>query len=144
MSRRLLSVISLLMVLFSIFSLPAAAFDDPPEDPIEPDEPYVDIAAFSVGCSVNSSGRATCSSLVETAHLNYTVHLYIALQRYKNGYWQQYAGPWYSSGVSVTALVKYYYVVPGYYYRTIATATVHDENGSFIEASTIYSPIDYY
>lgn len=144
MSKKLLSIISLLLVLASIFAFPVCAMEEDPEPPIDPDDPFVNIAAMSAGCSISSSGLATCNGYVLTANTTYTVYLSVSLQRYKNGYWQHYAGPWNSSGVHIASVYKQYYVVRGYYYRVGVTATVYDANGNFIESPTVYSSSRYY
>lgn len=144
MSRKLLSIISLLLILASIFAFPVNALDEEPEPPIDPDDPYVDIATLSAGCTINSNGLATCTGYVVTAHSTYTVYLAVSLQRYNNGLWQRLAGPWYNSGTQVTSVYKQYYVTRGHYYRTAVSATVYDANGNFIEAPTIYSSSRYY
>ena len=146
MKRKLFSILSLILVLACVFVIPASAIEEGPEEPVDPDEPYVDIATFSVGCTINGSGLATCSSSVLTAHSNYTVYLTVSLQRYNSnsGYWQQYVGPWYSSGVRFASVYQQYYVPHGYYYRTAAAATVYDSNGNYVESATIYSANRYY
>ena len=147
MKKRVLSILSLILILSTLLAMPALAFAEPevPEEPAEPEEPYVDIDYYNCGCSIDSSsGLAFCSSYAETAHANYKIYINISLQRYKDGYWQQYAGPWYNSGTGYCTSYKYYYVVPGYYYRTYSGVSVYDANGNFIESSYLYSPYSYY
>lgn len=149
MKKRLFAIISLILVLCSLLSISAFALDNEPEipeDPVEPDEPYVDISVYNCGCSLDSSsGLVYCSSYAQTAHSTYKVYINITLQRYKDGYWQTYAGPWSGSGTNGYACVyKYYYVVPGYSYRTASGVTVRDADGNYIESSSLYSPSRYY
>lgn len=147
MKKRLFAVVSLILIICSIFSVPVLALEAEPEDPldpIDPEMPYVDINYYNCYCSINSSGRAYCSSYAETAHTDYKVYVSISLQRYKDGYWQTYAGPWSGSGTGYAGAYKYYYVVSGYYYRTSSTVTVQTSSGSFVESQHLYSGSRYY
>ena len=148
MKKRLLAVISLIFIVCSIFVVPVLALEVEPEEPLEPidpETPYVDINYCNCYCSINSSGRAYCSSYAETAHPDYKVYVSISLQRYKDGYWQTYAGPWSGSGSNgACGVYKYYYVVSGYYYRTSSTVTVQTSSGSFVESAHLNSASKYY
>lgn len=147
MKIRLCAILSLVLILCSLLSVAVLALDVEPEeplDPIEPVEPYVDIDYYNCGCSINSSGRAYCSSYAQTAHSTYQVYVSITLQRYKDGYWQNYAGPWSSSGTHYAGAYKYYYVVSGYYYRTSSAVTVRTANGDYVESAHLNSASKYY
>lgn len=148
MKKRIFAVLSLILILCSLMSISAFALESEPEipeDPIGPDSPYVDIDYYNCYCSLDSSsGLVYSSSYAQTAHSTYKVYLYITLQRYKDGYWQAYAGPWSGSGTHYAGVYKYYYVVPGYYYRTASSVTVRDADGNYIESSSLYSPGRYY
>lgn len=147
MKKRLFAVVSLILIVCSICSIPVLALEIEPEEPLEPidpETPYVDINYYNCYCSINSSGRAYCSSYAETAHPNYIVYVSISLQRYKDGYWQTYAGPWSNSGTGYCTSYKYYYVVSGYYYRTASSVTVRTASGDYVESSYLYSASRYY
>ena len=147
MKKRFFAVLSLVLILCSIFAVPVLALDmepEEPEDPIEPEAPYVDIDYYNCGCSIDSNGRACCSSYAQTAHPDYSVHVSISLQRWKDGYWQTYAGPWSNSGTGYCTSYAYYYVYSGYYYRTASSVTVRDADGNYIESSYLYSAYRYY
>lgn len=147
MKRKYLSIISLLLILCCCLSVQAFATDavpSEPVDPIDPAEPFVDIAFYNCGLIINSSGKASCSSFAQTAHSNYNIYINIALYRYKDGYWQNYAGPWSGSGTQFAYVDKDYYVVPGYYYCVGSAVTVQTSTGSFVESATLYSPVKYY
>lgn len=148
MNKRLYAIISLLLVLCTIFSVPALALEIDPEeplDPVDPEAPYVDISLYSCGCSINSSGRAYCSSYAQTRNTSYKVYISISLQRYKDGYWQTYAGPWSGSGSNgACGVYKYYYVVSGYYYRTASSVTVRTSDGTYVESASLFSASKYY
>lgn len=147
MKKRVFAIFSLLLILCSILAVPALALDAEPEEPIDPvgpEEPYVDISYYNCGCSINSSGRAYCSSYAQTAHTTNKVYVTISLQRYKDGYWQTYAGPWSNSGTGYCTAYSYYYVVSGYYYRTLSVVTVQTSSGAFVENAYLFSPSRYY
>lgn len=145
MKKRLLAITSLLLILCTIISIPALALEEEPVDPIDPESPYVDLSQYSCGCSINSSGRAYCSSYAQTAHSTYKVYVNVTLQRYKDGYWQTYAGPWYGSGTNGYAgAYGYYYVVSGYYYRAASSVTVQKSDGTYVESAYLNSASRYY
>ena len=147
MKNKLLAVLSLVLILCSILAVPVLALEAEPEeplDPVDPETPYVDISMYSCGCSINSNGRAYCSSYAETAHPDYKVYVSISLQRYKDGYWQAYAGPWSGSGTGYAGVYKYYYVVSGYYYRTSSSVTVRTADGDYVESAHLLSASKYY
>jgi len=139
MKRRILSLVALVLLMTSILVMPASAAEESPT--VTPR--YVNILVFTASCGVNSSGKASCYSFVETANTSYTIHLEMALQRYKDGYWSN-VKTWSGDGTGEKSLDKSWYVTSGYYYRTAATATVRTSGGSFVEAVTIYSQSDYY
>lgn len=144
MNRKVLAFVSCILVLCSVLILPVGAVEVEPEEPIEPDDPYVDIAFFTASLGINTSGKATCSCFTTTAHSTYTIYLYMALYRYKDGYWQKVAGNWSGSGTGTASLYKQYYVTPGYYYCTGATATVRTPSGTYVESADIFSQSVYY
>lgn len=147
MKKTIFSIVSLILVLCSLFAMPAFAVESDPGEPLEPldpEAPYVDIDYCNCGCSIDSNGLAYCSSYAQTAHTNYSVYVSISLQRYKDGYWQTYAGPWSGSGTGYAGAYKYYYVVSGYYYRTAASITVWNADGAYVESTSIYSASRYY
>ena len=147
MKNRICAVLSLIVILCSILAVPALALEVDPEepiDPIDPDAPYVNIDYYNCGCSIDSNGKALCSSFASTRNATYQVYVSISLQRYKDGYWQTYAGPWDGSGIGCAGAYKYYYVVSGYYYRTSSTVTVLTSSGSFVETAHLRSASRYY
>ena len=146
MKKRLFAVVSLILILCSICTVPVLALEEPetPLEPIDPEAPYVDLSQYSCGCSINSSGRAYCSSYAETWDTTDKVYVSISLQRYKDGYWQTYAGPWSNSGTGYCTAYKYYYVVSGYYYRTSSAVTIRTSDGTYVESAFLYSASRYY
>ena len=139
MKRRIFSLVALILLMTSMLAIPAAAAEETPA--VTPR--YVNIALMNASINVNSSGKASCYSFVETANTSYTIYLSVSLQRYINGGWSTVKN-WSTSGTGETSLYKSWYVTPGYYYRTSAAATVYTSGGSFVEAVTINSQSDYY
>lgn len=146
MKRRIVALFSLLLIMCSIFTIPVCADApelDVPEDPIEPEAPYVDLALLTASIDINSSGKASCYGYAITATSTYTVYLSISLQRYKNGTWSTIKN-WSTSGTWYTSLGKSYYVTAGYSYRTAVSVTVRTSGGSYVESAVIYSQSQYY
>ena len=147
MKKRICAVLSLVFILCSILAIPALTLEVDPEEPVEPidpEAPYVNIDYYNCGCSIDSNGKALCSSFASTRNATYMIYISITLQRYKDGYWQTYAGPWYGSGTHYAGAYKYYYVVSGYYYRTASSVTVQTSDGYYVESSYLNSPARYY
>jgi len=139
MKRRILSLVSLVLLITFLLVLPAEAVEETPT--VSPR--YVNISLMTASINVNSSGKASCYGDVKTANSTYTIYLDITLQRYKDGYWNNVKS-WDTSGTGEVDLDKSWYVTSGYYYRTAATATVYTSGGSYVEGVTIYSQSDYY
>ena len=139
MKRRILSLVALVLLMTSILVIPASAVDE--TSTVTPR--YVNIMGFNASINVNSSGKASCYSFVETANTSYNIHLELTLQRYKDGYWTN-VKTWSGDGTGELEMDKSWYVTPGYYYRTAASATVRTSGGSYVEGVTIYSQSDYY
>ena len=139
MKRRILSLVALILLMTSSLIMPAAAAEE--ASTISPR--YVNIMAFSASIGVNSSGKASCYSFVETANTSHKIYLKIELQRYKDGYWTSIKS-WTGSGTGEATMDKSWYVTPGYYYRTAASATVYTSGGSYVESTSIYSQRGYY
>ncbi len=146
MKKRIIAVLSLVLILCSILAAPVVALGIEPEEPLDPldPEPYVNISYYNCGCSINSSGRAYCSSYAQTRNTTYNIFITITLERYKDGFWQTYAGPWSSSGTGYAGAYGYYYVMSGYYYRTASFVTVQTSTGAFVENAYLYSPVRHY
>ena len=143
MKRRILALIALVLLMTSLLVLPANATETPSNENTTISPRYVNIALFTASINVNSSGKASCYSFVETANTSHTIYLKIELQRYKDGYWSSIKS-WTGSGTGEVTMDKSWYVTSGYYYRTAATATVYTSSGSYVETVSIHSQSDYY
>lgn len=143
MKRKILSLIALILLLTSVLAIPANATDIPLEQAATIMPRYVNIIGITASINVNSSGKASCYAFVETSNTSHTNYLAICLQRYKDGTWTTIKS-WDTSGTGEATLDKSWYVTPGYYYRTAATATIYTSGGSYVEMATIHSQSDYY
>ncbi len=139
MKQKAISLIALVLLLSSMLIMPVSAAEE--VTAVSPR--YVNIMDFYVSVGVNSSGKASCYSFVETANTSYTIYLNITLQRYEDGYWTP-VKTWSGSGTGEVTMDKSRYVTSGYYYRTAASATVYTSGGSFVESQNIYSQSYYY
>lgn len=138
-----LSLIALVLLLSSILVIPASAAEPTSDNSSAVAPRFVDISLMSASIDVNSSGKASCYSYVDTANSTYKIYVSMSLQRYVDGYWTN-VKTWNSSGTGDVTLDKSYYVTPGYYYRTAMAATVYTSGGSFVESEDITSQNDYY
>lgn len=143
MKRRIIAILSLVLILASVLVMPVSATDATTSEATTVTPRYVNISLFTASIGINSSGKASCYSFVETANSSYTVYLSVSLQRYINGGWSTVKN-WSTSGTGEATLDKSRYVTSGYYYRTAATATVYTSGGSFVESETVYSLDKYY
>ena len=143
MKRRILAVLSLVLILASVLVLPAGAAEAVAEETPTVSPRYVNIIGITASIGVNSSGKASCYSFVETANTSYTIYLVLGLQRYEDGYWTTIK-EWSGSGTGEVSMDKSRYVTSGYYYRTAASATVYTSGGSYVESTTLYSQSTYY
>lgn len=140
--RRIISVLCLALILCSTLVLPVSAAEPSSISAastgttISPR--YVNIIVFTSSIDINSSGKATCNSYVQTANSSHQIYLSITLQRYEDGSWKN-VKTWSGYDIGIAELTKSYYIVSGYCYRTAASATVYTSGGSYVESSTIYS-----
>ena len=143
-SKRLLSLVAVILIAASMSSLPVSAFaqEVEPIEPVDPVEPYVDLIMIAASCNISSSGLASCYGYAETATTSYTVYLTLELQRYNNG-WNTIK-TWSTHGTRYAELSKNRYVSSGYYYRVVATATVYTSSGNYVESASATSPNRYY
>ena len=144
MTKRLIAFISVLVLMCGMFSAMCFSDETDPPVPIEPDDPFIDLAYYNCGIEIDSNGKAYAHTAAMTATTTYQIYLSVSIQYYKNGYWQHYAGSWSGSGTSYAGVGKYYYVVPGYYYRAASAVTVRDADGNYIESASLNSNYTYY
>ena len=143
MKRSIISLIALILLLSNLLVVPASAAEPAAENTSAITPRFVNIELMSASIDVNSSGKASCYSYVDTANSTYKIYVSMSLQRYVDGYWTN-VKTWNSSGTGAVTLDKSYYVTSGYYYRTAMSATVYTSGGSFVESEDITSQNDYY
>lgn len=135
MKRKLIAIVSLILVMASIMMLPVNAA----ENEISVTPRYVNISSFAASIDVTDSGLAYCYSYIDTANSTHKIYLSMGLQQYDGSSWDTIK-TWSTSGTGEISYTKSRYVADGYYYRTVATATIYTSGGSYVETATVYSP----
>ena len=97
---------------------------------------------ISAGLTIGNLGYATCSSSLEITNSTDTGTLYMKLQRYSNGTWND-VYTWSTSGYDCLTLGGNYYVTSGYQYRVHAIGYVFT-GGTLEEITTQDSKQVYY
>ena len=133
MKRILLFFLCILMVLLCYTTVANAE-----EASIEPRFTY--IINHMVGLNINSSGKAICSSSVESKS-GYPVLVQCKLQQKVGEDWTT-VKYWTKSGTGAAIAGGIYYVHSGYEYRVVAIVQVYTTNNTYIlESSTQYSDV---
>ena len=102
---------------------------------------YDATSRITANLSINSSGLASCRGTIALRDLSYTATLTLHLQRYQGGSWTDVYS--WSTSDAVT-LSKSRYVVSGYSYRVVTSATVYSASGAYIESPSATSSTVYY
>jgi len=97
---------------------------------------------ISAGLTIGKLGYATCSASLEITNSTDTGTLYMKLQRYSNGTWND-VYTWNTSGSNRLVLGENYYVTSGYTYRVHAIGYVYT-GGTLMETTTQDSQQVYY
>jgi hypothetical protein len=103
---------------------------------------YVNISIMDAGLIINSSGRATCTGLMNLYDTSLTAKLTVELKKQSGTSWTTEKS-WESSGLAFTYLSQPYNVVHGVYQVKI-TAKVYDSSNTLLETQTLLSPIANY
>ena len=104
------------------------------------DPQYIMITLLDAKLDINNSGRATCSTKVTTAAPSgYSVTLTCELS--KDG---TVIKSWTTTGARSASLNKPWYVTSGSDYQVIASATVYDSAGNYVDSGTAYSDVVSY
>lgn len=134
---RLLFLIVALTLL--ITSASAAA---QPDETIQPR--YTSVVQFGRGLTINSAGRADCTSFVLLDSPTDSAVLIMSLRRSEDGVTWSSEKTWSTSGNATAALSESIYVLSGYYYKVNVSVTVYNEGGHYIETATGSSEIVNY
>jgi len=127
--KRLLSFLLMLVLILSM-ALPTFAAEGPYVQPR-----YKHIATFSAEIEYGNWGIATCRSVV-TIDDGYQVTLTMSLQQSSgNDSWKD-VKTWTDQGYSGASITQEYSLLNKYSYRVLATATVYDLDGNWIETET--------
>ena len=133
-ATRILSVLLVACLISTGFAVYAAQW---PSDSVQ----YIGTDSFTASLAISSSGLASCSGTITLAYSSYSADMSLELQRSSGGAWHPVKS-W--SASNVTSMHKSYYVTHGYYYRVVASATVYDAYGYYVESLTATSPTVYY
>ena len=137
MKRRILSTFTALVLVFSLFSVPASAATEE----IQPR--YAGILTVLSGLEITSAGRADCSGEIDLRD-GYTADVALVLMRGQDPSFTE-VKTWTEDGVSGwLKMDKSYYVLSGYDYVVVMSATVYDEDGKNIEHVDLFSPVTTY
>lgn len=127
--KRFVSLLFTLVLVFSL-TIPAFAAENSQVQPR-----YKHIISFGTSITYGSWGIATCSSSV-TIDPGYKVTLRLTLQRSSgDGSWEN-VETWTDEGNAGAAISERRALYSSYSYRVVATATVYDLNGNWIESDT--------
>lgn len=102
--------------------------------------PYYNvIRTLTADLTINRSGKSTCSASVRTSPSGYSITLTCDLC--KDG---DVIKSWTASGKGNASLDKSWYVTSGSDYQVIASATVYDSAGNYVDSGTAYSSVVSY
>lgn len=134
--KNLMYLFVFFVAVFSLCTMNARAVDIPDTDTgIDPQ--YIMITLLDAKLDINNSGRATCSTKVTTAAPSgYSVTLTCELS--KDG---TVIKSWTTTGARSASLNKSWYVTSGSDYQVIASATVYDSAGNYVDSGTAYSSV---
>ena len=102
---------------------------------------YVQIQIFDVKLTIEN-GVATCKTMVQSISPSDSINVDINLQQKKSS-WSTIKD-WNESDIWIVDFDEPWYVVSGYDYRLVVTATVTNSAGSKVETVTKYSSIVSY
>lgn len=103
---------------------------------------YEEISRMDVSLSINSSGRATCSTTVNTS-INRTIEATMYLNKI-NGSTIKEVASWTFSDSWKLDETRYRYVDKGYDYQVEVFVTIKDSEGNVLENTSMESYIKHY
>ena len=107
---------------------------------VTPRYTYVAHIAVGFGIEYENNGRSYCHTGITLYNSTHSCSLTMVLQRNDGSGWDD-VKTWSGSGGQDLDLSEYWYVVPGYEYRTANTIRVYNASGRLIETITTYSEI---
>lgn len=136
---RKIACIFFMTLLLLLTAVPSFATDtvSSEKDSLQP--MYTHILLLEAGLDVSSSGRATCSGMVQPSSLNYDCYLTVELQKKSGSSWSTIA-TWTEQDINGygAELEEYRYVTQGTY-RVKSTGVVKNPVNSTGETGTKYS-----
>lgn len=135
--KRLACLLLVCIMVFSFGITASAAV----KDEVSPLYTYVSSVYADLSINTNT-GVVTCTGSV-CSKRSAPVEVDVALQMYKDGYWQTVQS-WTSSGTLYTQVSKNYAVYSGYEYRTYVVGYVYNTAGTMIvESATASYSVNY-
>lgn len=127
-------LISLLLAISLLCAVNVGAVSYQPErSEISPR--YVGINLFDAKLSISTSGKATCTVSVRPSSPTYKIDLNFMLQNNDGDVIKS----WSVSGERSINVEKVWYVKSGSQYQVVATATIYDADGNYVDSGTTYS-----
>lgn len=102
---------------------------------------YEEITRMDVSLSINSSGRATCSTTVNTSNRNIEATMYL---NQINGSRIKEVASWTLSDSWRLDETRFRYVDKGYDYQVDVFVTIKDSKGNVLESASMSSHIVHY
>ncbi len=135
-TRNLLTALLLAVILLGAVNADAVGI--PATDPgVVPY--YTVISSLDGTLEISRSGRASCRASVDVSSLSYNVTLTCDLC--KDG---TVIKSWTASGKGSVSLDKSWYVTSGSDYQVVASATVYNSTGNYVDSGTAYSDVVSY
>ena len=133
---RLLSLLLTVVLIASVVPVQAASPDIAPYR-------FDNVASCSIFLSITSKGLATCTSDM-TLRSGVTAEMTVTLYKSTDKKSWDYVKSWDTSGSSMLMIEKSYYVMSGYYYKSVLSADIYNSSGSLVESISSTSNIHYY
>lgn len=133
---RLLSLLLAVVLIASVVPVQAASSNIAPYR-------FDYVNSCSIALVISDNGLATCASTV-VLRSGVTAEMTVTLYKSTDKKSWDYVKSWDTSGSSALGLEKNYYVMSGYYYKSVLDADIYNSSGSLVESITSTSNIRYY
>jgi hypothetical protein len=126
--------ICIFLVICVFLSVPISSFASTTHEDFLIARRYSFIDLLSAGLSIDGNGRATCRGTVQATYTYTMLSIEVSLQQSENNTWTTLE-TWTDSGPGYWSLevTGNRYILSGYSYRVVSTATVYDANGNQLE-----------
>ena len=142
-SKRIISLFGALLLLFSILSSTALAYEPefPPDEPDDP-LPYTYISTIYVDLDITNSGLTQdyCQVYIPDTTCSCWIYMYLEKWNSNTSHWDVVKS-WSTNGSDTITLDKEWYVLYGYAYQLRNAIYVYDSDNRLAETTTAYSVI---